>query len=186
MPITINGSGTLTGISAGGLPDGIITSAELAAGVGGKILQVVQAVKSDTFSTTSSSFTDVTGLSASITPASASNKVLVIIRFTHSRSTSSTGIHFRITRGGAAIFVGDPASSRTLAATGSHYFDSYVQTGETITFLDSPSATSSTTYALQCKSLAGVTAYVNRSGYDGDRTEDARTASSVILMEVAA
>ena len=35
MPITINGSGTVTGISAGGLPDAIITQPELAAGVAG-------------------------------------------------------------------------------------------------------------------------------------------------------
>ena len=40
MAITINGSGTVSGISAGGLPDGIIQSADLASGVGGKILQV--------------------------------------------------------------------------------------------------------------------------------------------------
>ena len=40
MPITLNGSGTVSGISAGGLPDGIIQSADLATGVGGKILQV--------------------------------------------------------------------------------------------------------------------------------------------------
>ena len=41
MPITLNGSGTVSGISAGGLPDGIIQSADLATGVGGKILQVL-------------------------------------------------------------------------------------------------------------------------------------------------
>jgi len=35
MPITINGTGTITGISAGGLPDATITQAELAAGVAG-------------------------------------------------------------------------------------------------------------------------------------------------------
>jgi hypothetical protein len=35
MPITINGTGTITGISAGGLPDAIITQPELAAGVAG-------------------------------------------------------------------------------------------------------------------------------------------------------
>jgi len=35
MPITLNGSGTITGISAGGLPDAIITQPELAANVAG-------------------------------------------------------------------------------------------------------------------------------------------------------
>ena len=50
MPITLSGSGTVTGISAGGLPDGIIQSADLASGVGGKILQVVSTTKTDIFS----------------------------------------------------------------------------------------------------------------------------------------
>ena len=35
MPMTINGSGTITGLSAGGLPDATITQAELATGVAG-------------------------------------------------------------------------------------------------------------------------------------------------------
>lgn len=32
MPITINGTGTGTGITAGGLPDGVITTADIANG----------------------------------------------------------------------------------------------------------------------------------------------------------
>tara|TARA_B100000123_G_scaffold149648_1_gene110642 strand:- start:542 stop:1099 length:558 start_codon:yes stop_codon:yes gene_type:complete len=36
MPIVLNGDGTVSGISAGGLPDGCITAADLASGVGGK------------------------------------------------------------------------------------------------------------------------------------------------------
>jgi hypothetical protein len=52
----------------------------LPSGIGGKVLQVVQAVKTDTFTATSFSswnFVDVTGLSVSITPSSASNKILI-------------------------------------------------------------------------------------------------------------
>ena len=71
-----------------------------------------------------------------------------MVRFTHSRSTQSTGIHFRITRGGSAIFVGDASGSLDQAATGSHYLDYYNQIGETITYLDSPATTSSTTYTV--------------------------------------
>ena len=50
----------------------------LPAGVGGKVLQVVQTFKSDSFSSTSDGFFDITGLSVAITPSSASNKILVI------------------------------------------------------------------------------------------------------------
>jgi len=35
MPMTFDGSGTITGLAAGGLPDGTITQADLAAGVAG-------------------------------------------------------------------------------------------------------------------------------------------------------
>ena len=50
MAITINGDGTITGVSVGGLPDGIVdadmlataavTSAKIASGAGGQVLQV--------------------------------------------------------------------------------------------------------------------------------------------------
>ena len=65
MPIAINGSGTITGVSVGGLPDGIVdtdmiansnvTAGKLASGAGGKIVQVKSITKTDTFSTTSTS-----------------------------------------------------------------------------------------------------------------------------------
>ena len=56
-------------VPAGGLP----------AGANGGIIQVVQTVKSDTFTHTgNTSVTDVTGLNVSITPSSNSNKVLLL------------------------------------------------------------------------------------------------------------
>ena len=61
MPIVLNGSGTVTGISVGGLPDGIIQAADLASGVGGKILQVVQTQKVDASSVTGTTFTKIPG-----------------------------------------------------------------------------------------------------------------------------
>ena len=82
MAIQINGNGTITGISAGGLPAGTVTSATLASGVGGKVLQVISAVKTDRQSSTSDSFVDITGLSASITPSATTSKVLVQVNLT--------------------------------------------------------------------------------------------------------
>ena len=68
MPITINGSGTITGVSVGGLPDGIVDTDMIAAAAvtapkrgPGAILQVAQAISHSQFDTTSTSFTD-TGL----------------------------------------------------------------------------------------------------------------------------
>lgn len=68
MPITINGSGTITGVSVGGLPDGIVDTDMLAAAAvtsaklpAGSIVQVAQAISHSTFDTASTSFVD-TGL----------------------------------------------------------------------------------------------------------------------------
>ena len=47
----------------------------------GTVLQVVSTAKTDTFESTSTSFTDVTGLSVAITPSSSSNKILVFVLY---------------------------------------------------------------------------------------------------------
>ena len=75
MAITINGSGTITGVSAGGLPDGIIAADELASGVGGKVLQVVQGLSTSSVSNATTTFTSA--VSVAITPSSTSSKILV-------------------------------------------------------------------------------------------------------------
>ena len=75
MAIEINGSGTITGLSVGGLPDGSIVAADLASSIGlGKILQVVQTESSS--NVTNSTNTYSTLLSQTITLSSASNYVL--------------------------------------------------------------------------------------------------------------
>ena len=56
-------------VPVGGIPAGAS---------GGGIIQVVQTVKTDDASTTSNSYTDITGLSVTITPRSTSNKILII------------------------------------------------------------------------------------------------------------
>tara|TARA_Y100000114_G_scaffold143269_1_gene150647 strand:+ start:7419 stop:7988 length:570 start_codon:yes stop_codon:yes gene_type:complete len=86
MSIAINGSGTLSGITVGGLPDGIVdtdtlaanavTNGKLASGVGGKILKVHSVQSSTGQDITSSSYTDITGLTITLTPA-ATSKCLV-------------------------------------------------------------------------------------------------------------
>ena len=85
MPISINGSGTVTGVSVGGLPDGIVDTDMLAANAvtaakrgAGAILQVVQKkLTGSEFSTSSQTFVEVTGLAQTLTLSSASNKVLI-------------------------------------------------------------------------------------------------------------
>jgi len=159
----------------------------------GKILQVVQTVKTDTTSFVSSNtntFVDISGMSVSITPTSSSNKILVFYTANVSQSTTAT-IHLRLIRGSTSIFQGDAAGNR-LGSTqvwrpnSSQYnFDIAPMTGM---FLDSPATTSSTTYKLQ--GTLGVTYsatfYLNRSLADDNFDYSGRTASSIIVMEVAA
>ena len=153
----------------------------------GKILQVVQTVKTDTFSTSSQSFTDITGLSASITPSSASNKILI----SYTLSFASDGFPMlKLLRGSTDIFVGDAASNRVRCLFGG--YTGGLHPGMVLpvsgNFLDSPSTTSSTTYKFQTGVIhtTGYNIYLNRSVSDTDHNYHARTASSIVLQEVAA
>ena len=161
------------------LTDGVFSSSVSGAGI---ILQVVQTSKTDDFSTTSTSFTDVTGFSASITPSSTSSKVLVMV----SSNTSTSGgnnAQMKLVRGSTDIFIGDADSSHSQAAAQSRINDTNSSLTLTFNFLDSPSTTSATTYKLQYKVQAG-TGTINKTQADSDNSSIARTASSIILMEV--
>ncbi len=196
MPITLNGSGTVSGISAGGLPDGIIQSADLATGVGGKIIQIVHVDKNDFFSTTSTSFTDITGLTANITPTSASNYILVDFKCTCGGGSNLYGT-LRIQRKIGSGSYGDP-SVITPASNSSDAChagcDNDVSYGEYKTrsdgacIKDQPNTTSQVSYKIQVRSQA--TGFVlNRTGYSNagnDASAQAQGVSSITLMEVAA
>lgn len=192
MAIAIDGDGTITGISVGGLPDGIVDTDMIAAGAvtaakrgAGAILQVLQTTKTDTFSTSSTSFTDITGLSVSITPSSTSNKILVLFNVPVSAS-SSAAAHLTLLRGSTEIFIGDAGGSRTRATAGSHSVIHNGTTNFAVQFLDSPSSTSSVTYKIQIKAQSSHTAVVNSASTDTDNVQNLRVPSAITVMEVAA
>jgi hypothetical protein len=187
MSITINGSGTITGLTATGISAQPVFP--------GNILQVVQTVKTDTFSSASTSFTNVTGLAVSITPSSTSSKILVFLDLTLSatHATSAVAIQYRLTGGNSGDYVGDAAGSRIraiagLRVTGSNAADFNFGASAlkaTGIYLDAPGTTSSTTYQAQIR-VNSATGFVNRSSDDGDDGTYARGASSITVMEVAA
>tara|TARA_B100001778_G_scaffold87435_1_gene71086 strand:+ start:266 stop:838 length:573 start_codon:yes stop_codon:yes gene_type:complete len=190
MPIVLNGSGTVTGISAGGLPDGIIQAADLATGVGGKILQVIQTVKKDKTTIQSTSLVDIAGMSVTITPSSASNKVL--IRYCVSAFTNNQYWAMRLLRGSdSTIFIGDQNASATSQTRGSFgsYMSSYVD-GRSVTqeLLDSPNTTSATTYKLQAHSpySSSYIIGINSSPTNDNYTYMTNCVSTITAMEVAA
>tara|TARA_Y100000748_G_scaffold295673_1_gene287663 strand:- start:1148 stop:1720 length:573 start_codon:yes stop_codon:yes gene_type:complete len=156
----------------------------------GKILQVLQAVKTDVFTSNSTTYTDVTGLSLAITPSSASSKILVNINFNHQSNTQDRWRAFIITRGSTAIYRGDADGSRTRASVHTSLTsgngDAVNQDNALIQFLDSPNTTSAVTYKLQGKVQSGAYFVINRSRVNDDGDYNGRTASSITLMEVAA
>jgi len=150
----------------------------------GSILQVVSTTKTDTFSTGSSSFVDITGLSVSITPISSSNKILVIVSVTGQGQAGTSIATFRLVRDSTVIDAGAAAGSRSLGFAAALPPDDNTSITQGTNFLDSPSSTSSVTYKVQVRSNG--TAYVNRTTSDSDLANILRTASTITVMEIAA
>lgn len=149
----------------------------------GKVLQVVSTTKDNSFSTTSSSFVDVTGMSATITPSSASNKILVLLNMATSTSDTSgaadagfvlvrnTTEIAKSTAGGTYNFTGHSTNRFGIGAIGTN--------GMSVSHLDSPATTSAVTYKVQVNTQGG-TFYVN---LDGGAVRG--SVSTITLMEIA-
>ena len=198
MPITINGSGTVTGISVGGLPDGIVDTDMLANNAvndakssltTGKVLQVVSTTKNDS---ASHEVADggVSGdvLTADITPASSSNKVLIILSIYI--GSADHGVYATIYRGGSVITnaTGDASGVRQRVSAASFVYNDNRATELNKTYLDSPSTTSSTTYSVRIGGsyTSTGTYYINHSYQNANENESARGMSTLTLMEIAA
>jgi len=156
----------------------------------GKVLQVVQATKTDTFSTTSDSFVDVTGLTLNITPSSSSNKIFIIsdVKLGVDAGVSSVKSRIKQTISASDTYPYRGDSAGTRVRTG---FTTYVnETGfiaqDSSTVLLSPSTTSQITFTVQIREQASGTIYVNRAEGDDDNQNIGRTASSLTAMEISA
>ena len=156
----------------------------------GKILQVIQAVKKNRQTINSTTLVDITGMSVSITPSSASNKVLV----NYSLVVFSNAVYYalRLLRDSdSTIFIGDEnpsATSQNRASFGS-YDSSYV-IADTIaqSFLDSPNTTSAITYKLQAYSpySSAYTIGINSGVVLDNYSYMNNCVSTITAMEVAA
>ena len=154
-----------------------------------KVLQVISGTpKTDTFTTTSGSYVDVTGLSVTITPTSATSTILVLFQVNGSQEVGAGRTSLKLLRGSTVIDAGDVAGSRTPALGGFSSIDSTVPSAPVSgSFLDSPATTSSTTYKIQVAMTAGSgTAYINRTQADADNANQIRMASTITVMEIAA
>ena len=212
MPITLSGSGTVTGISAGGLPDGIIQSANFASGVGGKILQVVSTSDANsilqgqvTVPTTNGSLTNVVELpniSISITPSAPTSKIRLSVNLFGEGSADDENFIVNIKRaisGGSDTYipalqdavVGGARPSCLGNFTPGYHGSDNETTPATFRYsnlLDSPSTTSAITYSVVLR----VTGSTNKT-WDYNRTTNTENAynrergkSIITAIEVAA
>jgi hypothetical protein len=171
MAITINGTSGITyPVVAGG------TSAVQASS--GKVLQVVSITKTDSFSTASfSTFQDVTGLSVSITPTSATSKILVQVVVSVGIGAGNT--LFNLVRGSTNIAQSTSGTANQTVAADQG--GAYSMQTLPITFLDSPATTSATTYKLQINP-SSQTVYINVRATD----QYYGGISTITVMEIAA
>lgn len=163
----------------------VLTTANVSSNLpAGSVLQVVQSTLTSQVSSTATSYTNI-GLSASITPSSSSNKILILSQVPTS-TAGSAGMFLQIFRNGAAVAQGDANGSRQRTFSQSMY-SSAVNSGVPISmmYLDSPSSTSSVTYDIRGANLEDSAAwYINRSANNFNGNYGYTSVSTLVLMEI--
>lgn len=150
----------------------------------GTTSQISQITKTDKFSFTATTYANVTGLTVSITPSATNKRVLVMGMLSLSSNSSDGPVSARVTRNGSPILVGDTAGSRT-SSNGYYSGAGYSTLNIPFLYIDSPSTTSSVTYAWQVKAdAAGADGVVNSSYDDESAATRPRQSSSLIVMEI--
>ena len=162
-------------LTASDITDGIISSAKIADGAivnadvnasaaiaatkfgAGAVLQVVNAAHASSASSSSSTYAD-SGLTASITPSSSSNKVLVIATLNGIQTRDNrTWLNAKLLRGASDIVANFTQRAGYLQKYGGTASDYHRGVGGAVCcYLDSPSTTSSTAYKVQIASNDNV------------------------------
>ena len=163
MPVTIRGSGQVP-------------------------VQVITTTKTDTFTTSSSSFVDITGLSVTITPSSSSSRILVSFVVQVSPSNSGWfGTQAKLLRNSTDIAIGDASGSnpRVTIDASTNVQNAVLILPFTMQWLDSPATTSPVTYKLQLRNTQSSNTVVNKSSYNGSTEQNSMVASSITVMEIS-
>ena len=153
----------------------------------GSVLQVVQFNYTSSTVIATGSYTALPIL-ASITPSTASSKILVRCVVHVGTSGGNEGMKGRLYRNGLEVPIyGDAAGSRSRAwfHCGAHFSGNeiYAAVAE---YLDSPSSTASQTYQIYGRGHSSpYPVKINASEIDADHSTQSRTVSSITLMEIA-
>jgi hypothetical protein len=163
MPLTLDGNGDITGLIAGALPSTVIGA--------GAVLQVVSATSSTQTTSSSATYADST-LSASITPTSASSKILVLVNQAGCiKAGSNTRGLLKLLRGSTDLI----EFEKGFGASGNS--DDNAIGSCSACYLDSPATTSSTTYKTQVANQAAAGSVI---------VQWLSSVSTITLMEIAA
>ena len=177
MPVTINGSGSIAGLNAGGLPSSALTGAiPTSIMPAGSVIQTVTATHSTISTNETTTYTD-TGLTATIS-ISAKSKVLVLVtqQVEIKQTTTKVRGDIRIMRGSTEVYANSTHQGIMMEnqTTETKYLAHYVS----LSCLDTSPSTGSNTYKTQirCHS-AGNNARI--------RTSDNSIPATIVLMEIA-
>jgi hypothetical protein len=139
-----------------------------------RIAQIVTFTTNSQTSTTGTSFTN-SALTASITPSSTSSKILIIVSASQRIYDATTEMNTRIVRGASTEVAGSYKIFKAWLKTENAGQEIWVPSSMTV--IDSPSTTSSTTYTVQLKAQASTGGTVTYGSNDTD-------ASIIVLMEI--
>jgi hypothetical protein len=172
--ITANKIGT-DAVTTAKIQDGAVTAAKIDSLPTGSVLQVVNTKLTTSFDTQSTSFVDVTGLSATITPSSTSSKILVMFNGFLSNYGANNYTFLKILRGSTEIDRNSQIDYQNFSHSGRNVMN---------VIYDSPSTTSAVTYKIQIAAeSASNTARIGGGAQAGTTTEVPDT--NITLMEIA-
>jgi hypothetical protein len=166
----------------------IVPVGGLPSGANGGIIQTVNVVKTDAFSaTTANSFTDISGLSLSITPSSNLSKILVLTGI-YGQANASSGSAVKIVCSSGSAIIGTDVGSR-VATNGGEAGDNNLPAHDVNPIhqnilLFSPSTTSAVTIKAQYRLEGSGTFFINRSRTSNNNTGYIRTVSTITAFEI--
>ena len=147
------------------------------------ILQVQSAQKTDTYSHTGTTWTDITDLSVTITPKATSSTILLVAMITGSVDTGSRAF-LRFERGGSAIGVGDSGTGTSCTSALEPGDTTEDINAVTMIYLDSPATTSATTYTVATSTEASKDVFINRSA-DVGASDTVLSISNLFAIELS-
>jgi hypothetical protein len=147
-----------------------------------RVLQVNSTTLTTPFTSTSTSMTQITGLSVSITPSSASSKIYVVATINGTNDVGVEGMFMQLQRDSTAIAVGTSGITNSSTALYEANSAAFIVANASITVLDSPATTSAITYAVYARNNGAGTFYINRT----KASSTDRFASTITVMEISA